>query len=96
MKMCFEAKVKEAKLFLLCSLHNPAGRAWDKEELKKFVNICIANDVQIVSDEIYADIVYGKSFVHCDEGFMRLYIATLCKVQYEVMQRLEKAYREMK
>ena len=33
----FEQKVKEnhVKLFLLCSPHNPVGRVWTKEELKK-------------------------------------------------------------
>jgi len=56
----FEAKAKEAKLFLLCSPHNPTSRVWDKEELEKVIEICLANDVLIVADEIHADIVYEK------------------------------------
>ena len=56
-----EIKAKEAKLFLLCSPHNPTGRVWDKEELEKIIEICIANDVIIISDEIHADIVYEKT-----------------------------------
>ena len=56
----FEAKAKEAKLFLLCSPHNPTSRAWSKEELEQMVDICLAHDVCIVSDEIHADIVYAK------------------------------------
>ena len=56
----FEAKAKEAKLFLLCSPHNPVGRAWDKEELERIFEICRSHDVLIVSDEIHADIVYEK------------------------------------
>lgn len=55
-----ETKAREAKLFLLCSPHNPTGRVWDKEELEKMIEICIANDVIIVSDEIHADVVYKK------------------------------------
>jgi len=55
-----EIKAKEAKLFLLCSPHNPTGRVWDKEELEKMIEICVANDVIIVSDEIHADLVYEK------------------------------------
>ncbi len=55
-----EIKAKEAKLFLLCSPHNPTGRAWDEEELEKIIEICIENDVIIVSDEIHADVVYKK------------------------------------
>ena len=57
----FEAKAKEAKLFLLCSPHNPTGRVWDREELKRLIAICRRYDVKIVSDEIHADIVYEKT-----------------------------------
>ncbi|KYJ87103.1 MalY/PatB family protein [Sulfurovum riftiae] len=57
----FEKKAKEAVLFLLCSPHNPTGRVWDEEELERLVELCIANDVLIVSDEIHADIVYDKT-----------------------------------
>ncbi len=56
-----EKKAKEAKLFLLCSPHNPTGRAWSSAELEKIIEICISNDVLIVSDEIHADIVYEKT-----------------------------------
>ena len=56
----FEAKAKEARLFLLCSPHNPSSRAWDKQELEKLIEICLNNDVLIISDEIHADIVYDK------------------------------------
>ena len=55
-----EAKAKEAKLFILCSPHNPVGRVWDRDELEKIVDICRRNDVKIVSDEIHSDIVYKK------------------------------------
>ncbi len=57
----FEAKAKEAKLFLLCSPHNPSGRVWDLEELDRLIAICRRHDVKIVSDEIHADIVYEKT-----------------------------------
>lgn len=56
----FERKAKEAKLFLLCSPHNPTGRVWSREELDKIIDTCIENDVLIISDEIHADIVYKK------------------------------------
>jgi cystathionine beta-lyase len=56
----FETKAKEAKLFLLCSPHNPIGRVWSKEELEKLIDICLENDVLIISDEIHADVVYEK------------------------------------
>ncbi|MGC9351238.1 MAG: MalY/PatB family protein, partial [Sulfurovum sp.] len=56
----FEAKAKQAKLFLLCSPHNPTGRVWERKELEKMIDICLENEVIIVSDEIHADIVYQK------------------------------------
>ncbi len=56
----FERKAKEAKLFLLCSPHNPTGRVWLKEELEKIIDICVVHQVLIISDEIHADIVYEK------------------------------------
>ncbi len=56
----FEAKAKEASLFLLCSPHNPTGRAWSDAELERLIAICVQNDVLIIADEIHADIVYEK------------------------------------
>ena len=55
-----ETKIKKhsVKMFLLCSPHNPVGRVWTKDELKKIGNICLANDVIIVSDEIHSDFIY--------------------------------------
>jgi len=57
-----EEKAKEAKMMLLCSPHNPTGRAWSDSELERIIDICLVHDVLIVSDEIHADIVYTKTF----------------------------------
>ncbi len=57
----FENKIKKSKIFLLCSPHNPTGRVWNEAELEKMIDICLTNKVLIVSDEIHADIVYGKT-----------------------------------
>lgn len=54
----FEAKAKEAKLFLLCSPHNPSARAWRRDELEEMIRLCRKHDVLIIADEIHADIVY--------------------------------------
>ena len=58
----FRAKAKDAKMFLLCSPHNPTGRVWNKDEIEKIIDICVANGVIIVSDEIHADIVYREFY----------------------------------
>ncbi|WP_196590940.1 MalY/PatB family protein [Pectinatus frisingensis] len=45
------------KLLILCSPHNPVGRVWTKKELQKIADICLSNNVNVVSDEIHSDIV---------------------------------------
>ncbi len=44
-----------AKLFLLCSPHNPAGRIWTRDELVRLGEICLSHGITIVSDEIHMD-----------------------------------------
>ncbi len=51
------------KLMLLCNPHNPIGRVWSKEELKKVGELCARYDVIIISDEIHSDLVY-RSCTH--------------------------------
>ena len=53
-------KVKDprAKILILCSPHNPVGRVWTREELMKIGEICIENEILIISDEIHCDLVY--------------------------------------
>ncbi|OEJ14990.1 beta-cystathionase [Brachyspira hampsonii] len=59
----FEKKCRVSKIFLFCSPHNPVGRVWDIDELKKLVNICKKYNVYIISDEIHMDIVYNKKHI---------------------------------
>lgn len=57
----FEAKAKECKIFLLCNPHNPLGIVWNPEDLKRMADICMANNVLLVSDEIHSDLIFhGK------------------------------------
>lgn len=53
-----QAADPKVKLMLLCNPHNPVGRVWTKEELKKIGEICLRNHVIVVSDEIHCDLVY--------------------------------------
>ena len=54
----FEAKAEEARVFLLCNPHNPAGRVWTREELLRMAEICRRNRVFVVSDEIHCELTY--------------------------------------
>lgn len=51
------ASKKENTLFILCNPHNPTGRVWTADEIKKVVDICLKHDVFVVSDEIHGDLV---------------------------------------
>jgi cystathionine beta-lyase len=45
-------------VMIVCNPHNPVGRVWTRDELARVAEICIANDVLLISDEIHGDIVY--------------------------------------
>lgn len=51
------ASKAENKLLLFCNPHNPVGRVWTEEELKKLAEICIKHELYVVADEIWADLV---------------------------------------
>lgn len=54
-------KAKDAKLLMLCSPHNPVGRVWTEEELRTLGEICLENDLYVLSDEIHFDLDFtGK------------------------------------
>ena len=54
-----EEKIKNEniKALIFCNPHNPMGRIWNKEEIKRLADICSRNDVYLISDEIHCDVV---------------------------------------
>lgn len=53
----FDKLSKENKVLLFCSPHNPVGRVWKEEELKKLAEIIKKNNVFLLSDEIHFDLI---------------------------------------
>lgn len=53
-----DSAMKEAKLLMFCSPHNPVGRTWSREELQQLTYLANKHSVQIVSDEIHADLTF--------------------------------------
>jgi aminotransferase/cystathionine beta-lyase len=45
------------KVLFFCSPQNPAGRVWKREELLRVAEICMRNNVLIISDEVHSDII---------------------------------------
>lgn len=60
-EMDFESLIglidKKTKLILISNPHNPIGRVWTSDELSTLAEICIENDILIISDEIHCDLV---------------------------------------
>ena len=52
------AAMPSTKLFILCNPHNPVGRVFTQKELCAVGEICVKNDVMIVSDEIHSDLIF--------------------------------------
>jgi len=53
----FTKQVKKAGMFLLCNPHNPLGIIFSRKDLLKMADICIRNNVLIVSDEIHSELL---------------------------------------
>ena len=61
-----ERKLKdpEVSVLILCNPHNPTGRIWSEEELRKMGMLARENDVWILSDEIHCDLLRtGKTHI---------------------------------
>lgn len=55
-----ERKASEPRCtaMILCNPHNPVGRVWSAEELRRLADICVRHGVTILADEIHADFAY--------------------------------------
>ena len=53
----FEAAFDDAtKVFVLCNPHNPVGRVFSPEELRRMAEICLDHKAWIIADEIHCDL----------------------------------------
>lgn len=54
----------EGGVLLLSNPHNPGGRMWTREELKRLADICKRKHLLVVSDEIHADMaLWGNTHI---------------------------------
>ena len=69
------AREPRTRVLLLCSPHNPVGRVWNETELRSLAEICQANDITVISDEIHASLIMPgttfRSFDSLDDGIAR-------------------------
>lgn len=65
------------KLFIFNNYHNPTGAASDEVEMERLAKLCVDNDLTVLSDEAYFDILYkgeGKSIASFPGMFERTII----------------------
>lgn len=48
----------KTRMLLLCNPHNPVGRVWTKDELKRLSEFCARHKIVVVSDEVYCGLVF--------------------------------------
>lgn len=49
----------DVSLFILCNPHNPVGRVFTRDELRRIGELCLRYNVTVLSDEIHCDLVYA-------------------------------------
>jgi len=59
-----EAQLPGCGLWLLCSPHNPVGRAWRRDELERIGELALRHDLVICSDEIHCDLLLAEGAQH--------------------------------
>ena len=52
-----KAADEKTTLFILCNPHNPSGRVWTEDELKKMGEIIEKHQLWVISDEIHCDLL---------------------------------------
>jgi cystathionine beta-lyase len=79
----------EVTAMILCSPHNPVGRVWTEAELRRLGELCLANHVLVISDEIHSDLVFAGHrhtvFASLGEDFARnSVIGTACSKTFSL------------
>lgn len=58
-----DRKIRENHIHaaIFCNPHNPCGRAWSEEEVRAAMEVYEKNDVWVISDEIWSDLLMNGS-----------------------------------
>ena len=57
-----EAITPQSKVLILCYPNNPTGAVMNEDELKEIAEIVEENDLFVLADEIYAELMYDESY----------------------------------
>lgn len=64
------------RFLLFCNPHNPIGKVWRENDLRRIAEICSENNVIVISDEIHSDLVF--------DGFQHIPFAKIA-ADYELI-----------
>ena len=60
-EMDFESLIKSitpsTRMIIISNPHNPVGRVWSADELMQLAEICLENNIILLSDEIHSDLI---------------------------------------
>lgn len=48
---------EKTRVIVISNPHNPTGRVWGEEELRKLGEICLQRNILIISDDVHSDII---------------------------------------
>lgn len=69
----FEEKITDkTRAILICHPGNPTGYLYSREELNKLKDLVLKYDLYLISDEVYAEYIYGEEEHHSVLGFEEL------------------------
>ena len=51
----------QVKVSILCNPQNPVGRVWSREDLTRYGELCLKNNIIVLADEIFCDILAKDS-----------------------------------
>lgn len=81
--------LEKTTVLLFCNPHNPVGRLWSAEELKRVANICQKHNVLAISDEIHCELTRpGTNYV----PFATVIDDSLSALKYAVCTSPSKAF----
>lgn len=69
------AVTPRSRLYLLCNPHNPVGRCYSADELRRLAEVCLAHDMVICSDEVHCQLILDQDKRHVPTAMLSEEIA---------------------
>ncbi len=73
-----ESITNKTKLLIVNSPNNPTGRVIPADEMRKIIDVCVENEIYVITDECYLLVVYPPSEVFAGASLPKEYRKYLC------------------